>query len=1136
MQLIKISTLFLSIVLSFSSFSQLIEEEFYTTTNVNGADAMIGSGVLKNKNFKNQKTISVFQKKSQKNSILFRSLLEFDLSQVPVNAIVVEARLVLSPKKVSNTNNPVIIEKVSENWDRTTLTWNNQPKVYQSDKLSFPNSTTQSSSIHEFDVKKHIQNIVSFPASNNGIRVRLKNEKGIGSTGLGISYHGANADNSSLRPKLEVSYVMPIELSIVVTHTSSLSDDGEIEVSVSGGSQIYSEFTWYKYDMGQVSLISTGTDMSAINQSNLSNGLYLVEVKDDYNAVGYQYVFVAKEGETTTVQFHDSNVDKDLSKKYNEDALVTYNYQSNKGKRNYKNSKEFIAEDNAKKYLNSASLLKYKVDFDDQLSFTSANLSLTSNSRGHLRQRSSVTNAGYLSRVSSEWNESTVTWNTKPSISITDQLIIDETIPHGLVIRDDEFDLLNYVEYWQQNPNENFGVELSLQNYGANRSSFLSYYSYDGGVPEKRPVFELSFEINNRLTAEFNESTNEGSISVDAPGGNLPYTYLISHAPISSLDVMWQGLNDSLQSIDSTLFIDSLQFFQGKINALTHEFSNLNSGRYYVSVFDNSGSEIYQNSIIVSPEFKLGYETNIKEENNYLSKNDINQLEGKGLLFLNIPENESGGIAFKLKNINKGVFGFNLSNDSIISDTLDVIFGIKVINSTEYKIITNGVLSSDLHSLNDNDEFLLIREKNEFVLYQESNEVSRKPVYENFHGGLKMNLLFQSEVQFLPLFPIWFQQSKPLIEITYPECGELEGDLNVHLTYYPWYFGLSDLEVILTPLNGGGIVPTQVVPGMSYDFEGVEIGIYSLNISWNTTFFGLSVPHNSNEQIAIGHVVEWITSNNTVSTTANLNSLTTTSVSNSGKSYSEYETVDPTINDNWIQFESKLKTYSNYSLQQEPFKYQRMELVPSSSTAPNGNASVSLWNINWVGFPINFITGTNIGFGITSPQELDQSYRIHQNSGGVQLYEVNSSLPFYSNSNMNQISNYVRAFQYHKPYYNKTITSFCAELELQHNYYVAKTQKQVYGDYYEVVNNEFYFQYNGEYNSSGLIYTLLDPLGEEVSASLYSLGEMLNVIESNKKNADNRYKMVFDSSLSGKFYILKVTNIKGEEEFIRIKI
>ena len=171
MQVIKILSVLLIGFISISSYAYAQVQELTITTRTieGGSDVMVASGALENKNFKGNKRINVFQKNAKHNSVVFRSYLDFDLSSIPANAIITQASLVLTPKKVNNKkDHPIYIERVSAPWDRKTLKWINQPKANSTGSLLQPHSAISDAMVvHEYNIQSLIQDMVCYPYNNH---------------------------------------------------------------------------------------------------------------------------------------------------------------------------------------------------------------------------------------------------------------------------------------------------------------------------------------------------------------------------------------------------------------------------------------------------------------------------------------------------------------------------------------------------------------------------------------------------------------------------------------------------------------------------------------------------------------------------------------------------------------------------------------------------------------------------------------------------------------------------------------------------------------------------------------------------------------------------------------------------------
>ncbi len=143
----------------------------------------------------------------QSNSGTYRSLLEFDLSSIPANAVVISATLQLyhivnhAPEGNGPDMLPLIYaDSLNGSWVENTVTWNNAPTSTNRgdpalDFNFFPGW-------HDFDVSNIVDGWVSGTFSNFGLRMR-----GDASViGFGVFYSRSVA---GLEPRLHVAYFIP---------------------------------------------------------------------------------------------------------------------------------------------------------------------------------------------------------------------------------------------------------------------------------------------------------------------------------------------------------------------------------------------------------------------------------------------------------------------------------------------------------------------------------------------------------------------------------------------------------------------------------------------------------------------------------------------------------------------------------------------------------------------------------------------------------------------------------------------------------------------------------------------------------------------------------------------------------------
>lgn len=103
-----------------------------------------------------------------------RSLIKFDLSAIPAGSTITSATLYLySDPAHSGTvdadgnstlsgSNAVYFEKVTANWNETSVTWNNQPASTAVGRIWFPASTSTTENV-QINIKSFVESWVNSP-------------------------------------------------------------------------------------------------------------------------------------------------------------------------------------------------------------------------------------------------------------------------------------------------------------------------------------------------------------------------------------------------------------------------------------------------------------------------------------------------------------------------------------------------------------------------------------------------------------------------------------------------------------------------------------------------------------------------------------------------------------------------------------------------------------------------------------------------------------------------------------------------------------------------------------------------------------------------------------------------------------
>jgi hypothetical protein len=131
-------------------------------------------------------------------------------------------------------------------------------------------------------------------------------------------------------------------------------------------------------------------------------------------------------------------------------------------------------------------------------------------------------NDAYIQRITSAWNESTVTWSTQPSVTTASQVSLPATTSD---YQNFNIDVTGIVIDMRNNPSTNHGFMLRLQTEQQYRR--ITFCTSDYSVAAKRPKLEITYistvgqdEMSASRDVELypNPCTNELGVSVSGKG------------------------------------------------------------------------------------------------------------------------------------------------------------------------------------------------------------------------------------------------------------------------------------------------------------------------------------------------------------------------------------------------------------------------------------------------------------------------------------------------------------------------------------------------------------------------------------------------------------------------------------------
>ena len=159
-----------------------------------------------------------------------RAFQNFNISQLPTNAVINSAKLYYYAKTVGadnalngqptyGSNNAVLLQKVTSPWNVNTLTWNNEPSIDTdiSNQVILPQSTN-SAEDYVVDITNLAQYWVNKPDSNFGFILKMQTENNPYNS---MIFENGLATDTTRDARLEICYTVPSTLPIALKSFSA---------------------------------------------------------------------------------------------------------------------------------------------------------------------------------------------------------------------------------------------------------------------------------------------------------------------------------------------------------------------------------------------------------------------------------------------------------------------------------------------------------------------------------------------------------------------------------------------------------------------------------------------------------------------------------------------------------------------------------------------------------------------------------------------------------------------------------------------------------------------------------------------------------------------------------------------------
>jgi len=234
-----------------------------------------------------------------------RALQNFNISQIPTNAVVNSAKLYYYAKTVGasnalngqptyGSNNAVLLQKVTTPWNVNTLTWNNEPSsdTDTANQVLLPQSTN-SAEDYVVDITNLAQYWVNKPDSNFGFILKMQTENDPYNS---MIFENGQATDTTRDARLEICYTVPSTLPVTLksfTATAITSPYTKIDFATENEVNAASVEIERSYDGN--AFVEAGS-LSAKGKASLNQYSYTDKIDASATKVYYRLKLIDKNG------------------------------------------------------------------------------------------------------------------------------------------------------------------------------------------------------------------------------------------------------------------------------------------------------------------------------------------------------------------------------------------------------------------------------------------------------------------------------------------------------------------------------------------------------------------------------------------------------------------------------------------------------------------------------------------------------------------------------------------------------------------------------------------------------------------------------------------------------------------------
>jgi len=686
-------------------------------------------------------------------------------------------------------------------------------------------------------------------------------------------------------------------------------------------------------------------------------------------------------------------------------------------------------------------------------------------------------------------------------------------------------------------------TSFSLENCGVNLDLLRIYNGPDATHPllklscgQNSPGTILSTDESGALTFVFssNTSTNSsgwaatisqvdefevetdktdagydgyGNIEFSITGGDDPYIIREKRKPIINED--WADNEYMAHPELSEMGVTEAEYANCLSDKQTlNEFQNLAAGIHEFTISDQIGNKTDQKIVVSQELFTSGVAGITIGDNGEITKTGQNGWGYNVATFENkFTGNTDGKIHFKIETANISmVCGLRETSNSQAGDYSDINYGFYLDNGS-VKVIEQNIASSSLGFIAIDDEYLIqvnpTTHKAEFYKNNTLIYTSTSTISQTNDVDLLINTCGIAEC----ITDFWLigESLKPVTNesITNPVWNnENSGgiDVSVNSFYsnysYTWY------------KNEGG---SYTSIGTTQDISSIPVGQYKLNIQFSDLVSG---SQSFDYYYNLGNRITWSNPENIKIESFDL--INENYKFEIGGAVSLQSFVQG--KDAWVEFVFNSSNFKDGvlvgfieegdELRQKNFKYGikiENELCVYAVDTPDCNSNI---------IPVSGV----------SVDGQNENFRIELTGNNVKYYRNNELI---GQKTLTQNADFQLAVINYSP--NTLVNNFYSNItDNKGAITYANTSIRKNSGVYKCVNDKLYFIYISEYNETeDISFTVYDDVNDEVSG--------IEINDPSVDQGENKY-FIDVTSLSSGYYLLEITNINEEKQYLRFMV